>query len=80
MVEQHFFAVLYATHSHSRNQKYTLWKLNANCYLFGLLSKTNLFPRVIFLFSYYERGESKGHRVPSEVKQVDVFSLKLDLT
>ena len=53
-----------------------------NC-LFGLSSKTNLFPRVIFLFFILRVGESI-ERIHWKVQQIEVqqemiFSLKLDL-
>ena len=39
-------------------------KLHANRCLFGLLSETNLIPRVIFLFLKPRGGESKGNNTP----------------
>ena len=48
------------------------WRLNVDWYLFGLLSETNSFPWVIFLFFMLRGGESKRHRIPWDVKQVEV--------
>ena len=48
------------------------WRLNVNLGLFGLLSETNFFPMATFFFYILRRGESKGHRILWEVKQIDV--------